>query len=131
MNLSEIRPKEVSCDIIHPGTGMKTGLSFQLVSLSDERMQTVRRKLADRLIAKRQRNKVITQAELDANRLELLFSGCTGWTWGLGEDGTQANWNGEELDFNQKNVMMLFKQFPQSADQLDAFIGEEENFFRE
>lgn len=129
MDLAKIQPKECDCEITHPGNGKKTGLKFQVMSISDDRMQNIRRKLADKTLAKRQRNKLIAQAEIDQNRLDLLFNACTGWTWGESEDGVQANWNGDQPEFNNKNVMEVFKTVPQIADQLDIFIGEEERFF--
>lgn len=128
-NIAEIKPVEKVCEIRHPGTEEKIGLSFTLMSLSDDRMSAVKRSLSDRNLAKRQRNKHITTAEIEGNRKELLFRAATGWNWGENEQGEQADFNGEQLEFTQKNVMLIFNTLPFVVDQLDEFLGVEKDFF--
>lgn len=131
MDLSKIQPKEVSCDIEHPGTGQKIGLRFNVMSLIDDRMVAIRHKLSDKMLTKQQKKKIINTSEIDQNRLELLFSACTGWEWTKDENGEVADWNGDVPDFNNKNVMEVFKVCPWIPTQLDEFIGEDARFFQD
>jgi hypothetical protein len=54
----------------------------------------------------------------------ILFRAMVGWEWANG-----AEWNGEKLDFNQKNVVMLLNDLPWFLKQVDEAFSELEGFF--
>lgn len=130
MNLAEIKTVSYTHDVTHPKTGKKVGIKLEVISLNDDGMIAVKRKIGDKLLAKNQRSKLITTAESDANLRELIGRSIIGWEWGVDEDGEQAVWNDEgPLEYSAANVIKVLTALPWLQQQVNEVIESEANFF--
>jgi len=124
MDLSEIKPVERMIDIIHPSTGEEVGLKVTVVSIDDERLKRVKRKIQDESIRLQNKNKSFKAEDIEDNRLKLVFAAMTSWQW-VGE----ATFHGEKPEFNLKNVKELFKELPWVQEQIENEVSDQAAFF--
>ena len=129
-DISEIRPVERDLEIVIPGTIWKIGLTLTVMSLQDDRMVSVRRKAGDKFLARRQRNKTQTAAEIEHNQRELCIAATTGWKWGPNNDGEQATFKGDQPDFSHKALSEVLLAMPWIVPQIDEFVSDEAGFFQ-
>lgn len=128
-DLAGVLPGETELDIQHPGTKQPTGLKWRLMSINDERMKRVKRMITDRRLDLEKKGKTFKAEEIEDNLNMILFKGSLGWTWGEDADGDKATFNGEQPEFNQKNVIAVLTALPWIADQLQEAINDDERFF--
>lgn len=125
MDISNLKPVERIVEILHPVTGEKLGITVSILSLNDERMAQIRRKIQNKRIELEKRNKTFKADDLEENELELLCASMTGWVW----DG-EADYHGEKPAFNEKNVKAVLKELPWFRQQITEAIGDEKAFFQ-
>lgn len=125
MDISNLKPVERIIEIVHPATGEKLGITVSVLSLNDERMAQIRRKIQNKRIELEKRNKTFKADDLEENELELLVAGITGWSW----DG-EITYHDEKPVFNEKNVKSVLKELPWFKDQIMEAIGDEKAFFQ-
>lgn len=130
MDISRVKPSEAMLDILHPGTGEQLGITVGCLSLDDEQMKKIKRKINDERIHLEKRGKTFDSAKIDENASVLLFSAMTGWEWGKDQSGEQVTFNGEIPPFNKSNVLKVFDELPWFRDQVLEKVGETKSFFQ-
>lgn len=126
MDISNLKPVERIIEILHPVTNKELGIKVSVLSLNDERMALVRRKIQNKKIELEKRNKVFKADDLEENELDLLCASITGWTW-----SGDADYHGEKPLFNEKNVKDVLKELPWFKEQIVEAIGDEKAFFQD
>lgn len=141
MDLATVKPNEAILEIVHPGTGEKLGIKVGVLSIDDERLKKIKRRIQDDRINLEKRGKAFTAEQIAANQHLLLFSAMTFWTWekpllvaAKGDEpavyGEQPSFNGaDQPTFNQQTVLTVFEQLPWFADQINEKVGETKSFF--
>lgn len=128
--ISSIKPNEATINILDPATSEEIGITVDVMGLDDDRMKRIRRSLTDRRNQSQMKGKITKAEELEDEGTSLLFSAMTGWNWGKDADGNQNTFHGEIPDFNRKNVAAVFDELPWFKRQVDAYIGDDRNFFK-
>jgi hypothetical protein len=108
------------CQIVHPLSGLRLSVKISVVGRDSRRF-----KAANRWLTRRQLERIADGGVDgdDANQddlCEFLARLCTGWS-GVIVDG-------EELAFSVENATKVFKRFPFTYEQVDAFSGTRLNF---
>lgn len=158
-NIAQLKPAESILEYINPATDKeRIGIRVTILSIDDERMKKIKRKISDARISLEKKGKAFNQEERDNNTRIMLFSAMTGWEWYVpelepaktipavmekGTDkiitpeqhipavmGEQPNWNGDEHPvFNQANVM-AFLELEWAYDQTVEKVGDTKSFFQ-
>jgi len=124
MDIKDLKPVERVIEIVHPVTGENIGIKVSLLSLKDERMKRIKRKLVDERLMLESKGKTLKSEDIERNGDVLLFNAMTGWEW-YGD----ITFNGEKPAFNRKNVMEILDQLVFFKDQLEEAINDEQAFF--
>ena len=122
MDISEIAPQARAFDILHPGNGEPIGLKVTLLPMTDEKVESARRKIQNRRLSSRSTK--VTADQLDTEGLELLCASVGGWEW-VGE----ATFKGEQPECTPENVRRVLKEAKWIKDQIDREAGYTEAFF--
>lgn len=125
MDLSNIKPVERMIDILHPSTGEKIGVTVTVLSINDERMAAVKRRIQNKKIELDRRGKTFKVDDLEENEMELLTTAITGWNW----EG-DVDFHGEKPAFNEKNVKAVLKELTWFKQQIMEAVGDEKAFFQ-
>lgn len=140
-DISNIKTGERAVEINHPGTGEKLGLRVNLVSIDDDRLVKIKRKITDKRLYLEARGKTFKAEEIEENRTDLLIAAITGWEWYKQEavkddkgkvikDEVECpTFHGEVPDFNRRNVLAVISELGWFGDQVNAEIGEVSSFF--
>lgn len=128
-DLSSIKSGDRTIDIFHPGTKQFIGVKVSLVSLDDDRLTSVKRKITDRRLYLEARGKPFKAEEIDENMNNLIFTAMTGWVWGKDANGDPALWEGKVPDFDRRTVYDVFTKASWFRKQINEEIGETESFF--
>ena len=141
-DISAIQPSNRTVEIVHPADpAMTIGIRVSIVSINDERVKKVRRKIQDEKLRLESRGKAFKADDVESNTNELLFNAMTGWEWynPTGKPGDkgfdearQASWKGNPSpEFNRATVMSILND-PTAywiADQISEAISDEKAFF--
>lgn len=125
MDIDNLKPVERVIEIVHPGTGEPIGVKVTVVSISDEKMTSIRRRIQNKRIELDKRGKTFKADDLEENETELLLAGITGWFW----EG-DTTFKGEKPEFNEKNVKLVLKELSWFKEQIKEAIGDEKAFFQ-
>ena len=125
MDLANIKPVERVIEILHPLTGEKIGVSVTVLSINDEKMAAVKRRIQNKRLELERRGKTFKADDLDENEFELLTTAITGWNW----DG-DTDFHGEKPVFNEKNVKAVLKELSWFKQQIVEAISDEKAFFQ-
>ena len=112
MDLGKIKLTEAKLNVLHPVTGLETGLILGVVSDSDPRVTKVRHAYTNQRLAKQKPK--MTAEQLEHFNTEILAASVVSITW-TGD----ASWNGEQLKYTPENVKKLLE-----ADWLKAQVAE-------
>lgn len=124
VDISKIGYVERSVDILYPPTKEPIGLTITLMSPDDARLDPFRNALTNKRLAEQARNKHAKAEDLSKDRDMFLFRAMTGWVWAKGVD-----FDGEQLEFNQLNVLKVFDKLPWVRKQVDEEFSNLEGFF--
>lgn len=124
-DLAAIQPHIVTLIVKSPRDGSETGLEIDLRSATSPEVRSVQRHLTDRRLQLAQRNKNFTAEQLESGTYDQLVAATVGWRW----NGI-ANFNGEKLEFNARNVKTVYEAMPWIVKQVDEKLAEDEDFFR-
>lgn len=124
MDILAIKPQTVAVEIKHPATGERIGLTVDCVSLEDDRVKVVERRIRNRALSSG-RNKM-TAEKVEDNTIELLTAVIVGWSW---EKGLKLG-DLENPPLTNENVKTLLS-VNWIAKQIDLAIGDEAAFFKE
>lgn len=138
MDISNIKPTDRTIEIRNPATHQPLGIRCRVVSIEDDRLKAVKRKISDESLRLQSKGKAFKSDELESNGLTLLFTAVLGWEWynPTGNEGdagydpeAMPSFNGEVPDFNQKNFKQIATTLPWFADQIREEIDETKAFF--
>lgn len=139
MDIGSIKPSEIVLEILHPASEQPLGIRVFLVSMSDERVKKVRRRIQDEKLKLDARGKHFKASEVEENTNSLIFNCMSGWEWynptgNPGDEGydknAQPNFNGEIPDYNKSNVYAVFNELDWFSDQIAAALADEKAFFQ-
>lgn len=129
MDIANLKPSERTIEITDPTTGENLGIRINMVSIDDDRLKAIKRKITDERLRLSQRNKSFSAEQIESNANKILWAAVTGWEW-YGED---VNFNGEVPEFSQRNFIAVVEALPWFRDQLNeeiedraAFLGNSE-----
>lgn len=124
MDIAKLKPAERVIEITHPATGENIGVRVTVISLVDDRLKAVRRRFQNKKIELEKRGKTFKADDLEENAIELLLNAITSWDW------YEADFGGEKLAFNEKNVKMVLDTLPWFKNQIVEAIDDEKSFFQ-
>ena len=130
MDISGLKPAERIVEILNPKDKTPLGINVMLVSLDDERVKKIRRRIQDDRIRLESRGKSFKSEDVEENTISLLFACVTGWEWGKDPSGEQNLWKGLKPDFNLKTFKEIITDLPWFGKQLEEAISDEESFFQ-
>lgn len=125
MDISSLKPSERIIDILHPVTREPLGITVSVLSLNDERVSKVRKKILTESQRLRERGKSLDADDIERNKDALMFATVTGWEW-----KDDAKFKGEKPVFNPKNLLAVMAELPWFRKQLEEAIEDEEAFFQ-
>lgn len=124
-DISAIAPSTRTFEILHPGTGAGLDIFVTVLSLDDEKMKKIQRRLTDRLLEMRRKNKSMTAEEIETNQINLLVEAITDWEW-----RNKANYKGTKPPCDVANVKAVLSDLVWFRKQVDEQVGDTESFFR-
>ena len=128
-DISAVKPKDRWVDVKHPGTGEAIGLSWGLMSIDDDRMRAIKRKITDKKQTLELKGKTFKAEEIEQNLTEMVFRASIGWKWGLDADGDKATFHGEQPEFDRAAVFAVLTELSWVEDFLAAEISSTKDFF--
>lgn len=137
-DIAAIKPTDRTVEITNPATNQPLGIRCRVVSIEDDRLKALKRRITNDTLTLQSKNKALKADELEHNGKMLLFTATLGWEWynptgSEGDDGYDAgampDFHGEVPDFNQKNFVRIITELPWFADQLREEIDETKAFF--
>lgn len=112
--------------ILHPVTGVETNMRILVASPDSAEYRKVNNRLRDKTLkdmARGRNAKQRTAEKIDAEGLDMLTDVTLGW------EGVVKN--GEAIPFSRENVRSLYESFPAIREQVDEFLADRRNFFKE
>lgn len=137
-DLSTIKPLERIFTVLHPKTEKEIGLRVTMISMSDPRMQKIRRNIQNKQLQLQSRNKHFKADDIEENQYELIYNALTGWefynpTGQKGDAGFDPDaaltFKGEVPAFTKHNVVTLLSELEWVTNQLSEAISDEKAFF--
>jgi hypothetical protein len=137
-DLSQIKSGDRIIEINNPATGEPIGVRVNVMSIDDDRMQKVKRRITDERLRLEQRGKVFKAEEIEENRNNILFTAMIGWEWynPTGKSGdkgydpdAQATFGDDIPAFDRRSVITVFNALPWFADQVNEAVGDTKAFF--
>lgn len=137
-DLSTIKPLERVFTVLHPKTEKPIGLRVTMISMSDPRMQKIRRNIQNKQLQLQARNKYFKADDIEENQYELIFSALTSWEFynPTGNKGDKdfdpeasLTFKGQVPTFNKVNVVELLTELEWVTNQLSEAISDEKAFF--
>lgn len=123
-DLSDLKSKtqnDAWVTILHPGTGVSTGIRINVVGPDSDLYRKVDSRIKNANLLAAQRRGKITAEVLDAGGLDLLVGVTVGW------EGVV--FSGQPLEFTEENVRQVYTDFRFIREQVDEFVGQRANFF--
>jgi hypothetical protein len=125
MDISALVPVERTIEIVHPVTKEELGITVSLLSLNDDRMRKIKRKIQDERIRLESKGKSFKSADIEENEIAMVFAAMIGWEW-----KKDTEFEGEKPAFNIANVKKVLTKLDWFKTQLMEAISEEEAFFQ-
>lgn len=122
-DLANIKMVERPVEIINPQTKEPFGVTVWMMSPQDERMDALRKQIAQKQVTWQTKNKTPKVDELKADRLKVLFAATTKWDWG------SNTWEGKTPELIPLVFNDICTRAPWFMEQLDEAFGETESFF--
>lgn len=123
MDIANIKPQERTVEILHPSTGEKIGVRVSVMSITDPRLKTLKRRIQNEKNKLEQRGKFFKAEDVEANQNELLASAITSWEW------YDAEFKGKKPEFSKETVQIVLTELEWFADQIATEISDEKAFF--
>jgi transglutaminase-like putative cysteine protease len=139
-DISEIKPIDRKIEIKHPGTKQPIGIRLTVLSMEDDRLKRLKRRIIDEGLHRNARGKHFKAEEIEDNRYALLFGASLDWEWynPTGEEGDKdydadamPDFHGGIPEFNRKNFVAVCDELSWFADQVDEAVGDDDAFFKE
>lgn len=124
MDLSELKPSERFIEILNPKTGLELGVKVSLISINDDKLKKVKRRIQDEKLRLEARGKSFKSEDIEENRNTLIFNALSGWEW-----SGDTKFHGEKPAFTEKNVKAVINELSWFREQLEEAISDEQAFF--
>lgn len=125
MDISSLVPTERLYEVKHPKTDEPIGIIVSLVSIDDDKLKAVKRRIADKRAHLEARGKSLSGSDIDNNTNEIVFAAMTGWQW-----SDTAEWRGKKNPpFNKETVFDVLNTLAWFRNQLSEEIGATDRFF--
>lgn len=109
--------------ILHPHTGAETSIVLTLASPDSAKYRKLNMALRNKSLQYATKSRGMASAErMDEDALTLLVGATVSWS-GVME-------NGEMLECTPENVRRLYTDLPFVREQVDMFLGDRKNFFK-
>src|SRR6185437_11897261 len=100
-DISAYKPSERTIEIVSPGRNpQKIGVRVSLMSIADERMKGIKRRITDRKLFLDARGKHFKSVELEENSDDVSFEAMTGWEWYKVDKNGNESADGEQTTFH-------------------------------
>lgn len=138
MDLSTLKTGDRTIEVASPVTGENLGIRISVMSIDDDRMQKVKRRITDERLRLEARGKVFKAEEIEENRHNLLFAAMSGWEWynPTGKEGDEGydkdaapTFEGSVPDFNRKDVINVLTKLSWLTDLINEAVGDTKAFF--
>lgn len=129
MDFSELKPAERIIDILHPKTKQPTGIKVTVLSMEDDRVKKVKRKILDERLRLEARGKNFKSDDIEENKMTLMFALVTGWEWGKNAEGEEAFFGKEKPTFNLAKFREVLDALPWFSNQIQEAVSDDESFF--
>lgn len=124
MEISTLLPNDRIIEIKHPSDDKPLGIRVTVVSLNDEKLKQIRRRIINKRLELEKRGKNFKADDIEENEFEILVASVTGWEW------YDATFHGEKPAFNEANVRKVFAELSWFKDQVAEAVGDEKAFFQ-
>lgn len=124
MEISEIKPSERQIEI-HLPNGNPSGITVTVMSPDDLRMKTIIRKITDKNLELKRKNKTPSALEIEENEIALVSATVVEWDWSKSE----LTLDGKKPDCNVLNVKKVVSTVPWFKAQLAEELGDTKSFF--
>jgi len=116
------------------GSSRRTGVEFLVYGTDSKQVRASRNKVAQRLQVnqRRGRNRKLSLDEIEEGDIIVAVGAMGDWRTKM-DDGTwkhEIYWGDDTLEFNEKNLRMLFEEWPDMAVQVLEFVDDRANFSR-
>ena len=124
VDIAKIIASDRTIEIHDPADGdTPLGIQVTLHSPDNPTLMRLQKKIADKIISYRRRNKNYSADEMEADKIELLSAAISGWNW---NDNT---YKGKSVEFNPATVADVLTNVPWFRKQIDEELGDEKAFF--
>lgn len=124
MDLASIKPHSRALDILHPATGDKTGVQFEIVHPDHKNVKFIAEKNRREIEGLRKSGALISDDVTERHNLSLFASTVVGWTWPEG-----FTFNGEVPAYSQSTVESVLRDLEWIYKQVIAASQNEQAFF--
>ena len=124
MDLSKLKPSERFIEILNPATDVELGVKVSILSINDDKLKKIKRKIQDDKLRLESRGKNFKSDDIEDNTNKLVFNAVTGWVW-----EKDVTFKGAVPDFNQKTFNEVMNELPWFRNQLEEAISDEKAFF--
>ena len=124
MDLSTLKPAERLVEILNPKTDVELGVKVTLLSINDDKLKKIKRRIQDDKLRLEARGKNFKAEDIEENRNTIIFAALTGWVWDKG-----VTFKGTTPEFNQRIFNDVMNTIPWFRDQLEEAISDEKAFF--
>lgn len=135
--LTVLVPTGRTIEIQHPVNGGNIGIRVDMLSIDDDRLTAIKRKITDERLDLNKRNKTLKAEQLEKNADRILWTAVTGWQWynptgAEGDEGYDADamptFDDEVPEFSQKNFFIVLNRLTWFRDQLNEEIEDKVAF---
>lgn len=124
MDISEIKPTEREIEIMFPN-GDPSGIMVTIMSPDDARMKTIIRRVTDKNLELKRKNKTPSAVEIEENETALVGATIVDWNWSKSD----LTLDGKKPDCTPVNVRKVVSTVPWFKAQLAEELGDTKSFF--
>lgn len=125
MDINDFKPSERVVEILNPKTGEPLEIRVTLLSINDDRLKKIKRRIADEKLRLEARGKNFKSEDVEDNLYNIIFNAMTGWEW----YGTEVSFKGVKPEFNRAQVQKVLEELPWFLEQIQEAVSDEKAFF--
>lgn len=126
LNVTAASESGTKMEVLHPTTGVPTGVTITLVGIDSKIYQDAQHKINNKRMKSSFRRAgvrfQVTSEEIEQETIELLARCTLDW-----ED---VDWGGKSLPFTYENAKMIYSELAWLREQCAAFIEDRGNFLQ-
>lgn len=126
MDINDFKPSERMVEILNPKTGEQLEIRVTLLSINDDRLKKIKRRIADEKLRLEARGKNFKSEDVEDNLYNIVFNAMTGWEW----YGADVSFKGVKPEFNRAQVQKVLEELPWFLEQIQEAVSDEKAFFQ-